>query len=88
MPIALPRSRNGKAAITIASAAGNISAAPAPSSTRKKMIQASARLPSGVNPQAAEARTKTITPTTTIVRWPITSARRPPSANRAESDSR
>ena len=63
MPIALPRSRTGKAAITIASAAGNISAAPAPSSTLKKIIHASASSPSGVSPQAAEATTKTITPT-------------------------
>ena len=50
MPIALPRSRTGKAEITIASAAGNISAAPAPSSTRKKMIQASAMLALGGEP--------------------------------------
>ena len=88
IPIALPRSRTGKAEITIASAAGNISAAPAPSSTRKKMIQASAYLPSGVSPHAAEAITNTITPITTMVRCPTTSASRPPSANRAESASR
>ena len=40
--IALPRSRSGNDATTIATAAGNSSAAVAPWTTRKKMIQASA----------------------------------------------
>ena len=86
--IALPRSLSGKAAITIASAAGNISAAPAPWITRKTIIQASAPSPVGVAPQSAEAVAKTTTPITTIRRCPAISASRPPNANSAESESR
>ena len=52
--IALPRSDTGNALTTIASAAGNMIAAPAPWSTRKKIIQASARSPVGVAPQSAD----------------------------------
>ncbi len=72
----------------MASAAGNISAAPAPWITRKVISQASSIEVAGVAPQRAEAVAKTITPITTIVRWPATSASRPPKANRAESASR
>ena len=85
---ARPRSRSGKAAITIASAAGNMIAAPAPWITRKVIIQASASAPVGVAPQRAEAVAKTTTPIVTMRRWPAMSARRPPKANRAESESR
>ncbi len=86
--IALPRCPTGKLAITIARAAGNRSAAPAPSITRKVMIHASARSPSGVAPQSAEATVKMITPMISIVRWPTMSEIRPPKANRAASASR
>ena len=52
------------------------------------MIQASAALPSGVAPHSADAVAKTITPITTIRRWPRMSAIRPPKAKSAESESR
>ncbi len=39
-------------------------------------------------PQRAEAVAKTTTPITTMRRWPAMSARRPPKANSAESESR
>ena len=84
----MPRSRRGKAETTIASAAGNIIAAPAPWITRKVIIQASAPEPVGVAPQSAEAVANTTTPTSTMRRCPAMSASRPPSANSAESDSR
>ena len=48
--IALPRSRSGNEATTMATAAGNSSAAVAPWTTRKKMIQASAIAPFGREP--------------------------------------
>ncbi len=86
--IARPRSRTGKAPRTIASAAGNMIAAPAPWTMRKVTIQASSRLPVGVAPQSAEAVAKTIVPSTTMLRCPAMSASRPPKANRAESESR
>ena len=85
---ARPRSRSGKAPRTIARAAGNMSAAPAPWMIRKTIIQGSAREPVGVAPQRAEAVAKTTTPITTMRRWPAMSARRPPKANSAESESR
>jgi hypothetical protein len=88
MAMARPRSCNGKAAITIASAAGNMSAAPAPWITRNAISHASAPPPVGVAPQSAEAVAKTITPMTTIRRWPAMSATRPPKANSADSASR
>ena len=53
-----------------------------------RIIQASAPEPVGVAPQSAEAVANTATPTSTIRRCPAMSARRPPNANRAESDSR
>ena len=86
--IALPRSRMSNAATTIASAAGNISAANPPWTIRKKIIQASPRSPVGVAPQSADAVAKPITPTMTIVLWPTMSASRPPKANSADSESR
>ena len=52
------------------------------------MIHASPMAPVGVAPQSAEAPAKMITPITTILRCPAMSARRPPNANRAESESR
>jgi hypothetical protein len=63
-------------------------AAPAPWMTRKTMVHGSAALPVGVAPQSAEAVAKTITPSTTMHRCPAMSARRPPKANSAESESR
>jgi hypothetical protein len=85
---ARPRSRSGKVARTIASAAGNISAAPAPWMTRKVMIHGSAAPVVGVAPQSAEAVAKMRTPITTMRRWPAMSASHPPKAKRAESESR
>ena len=72
----------------MASAAGNMIAPPAPWTTRKVTIQASATLPVGVSPHMADAPAKMITPSTTILRWPTVSASRPPKANRAARDSR
>ena len=86
--IARPRSCSGNAATTMPTAAGNMSAAAAPWSTRKVMIQACAMLPVGVSPQSAEATAKPMTPTTTMRRRPSTSPSLPPKANSAESDSR
>ena len=86
--IAFPRSRSGKEATTIATAAGNSSAAIAPWATRKKMIQAWAMEPFGVNPHAAEAIAKPVTPIITIRRRPSTSPSLPPKANSADSASR
>ena len=85
---ALPRSRSAKVCTTMASAAGNMIAPPAPWMARKVTIQASARLPFGVSPHMAEAAAKTMTPSTTILRWPTVSASRPPKAKSAASDSR
>ena len=85
---ALPRSRRGKVWTTMARAAGNMMAPPAPWTTRKVTIHASARLPLGVRPHMADAPAKTMTPRITIFRWPTVSASRPPKANRAASDSR
>src|ERR1700749_2824715 len=68
--IARPRSLTGKASRTIASAAGNMIAAPAPWTMRKKISQASAPEPVGVAPQRAEGTAKTITPTITMRRVP------------------
>ena len=86
--IARPRSRSGNDATTIPTAAGNSSAAVAPWITRQETIQASAALPVGVSPQAAEAIVKPHTPITSTVRRPSTSASLPPNANSAESESR
>ena len=72
----------------MASAAGNMIAPPAPCTTRKVTIHASARLPLGVSPHSAEAVAKMITPSVTIFVWPSVSASRPPNANSAASDSR
>jgi hypothetical protein len=49
--------------MTIASAAGNMIAAPAPWMTRKTIIQASPASPVGVAPQNAEAPANITTPT-------------------------
>ena len=85
---ARPRSRNSNVCTTIASAAGNMIAPPAPWTTRNVTIHASARLPVGVSPHIAEAPANTITPSVTMRRCPTVSARRPPNANSAASDSR
>jgi hypothetical protein len=63
-------------------------AAPAPWMTRKTINQVSSSEPVGVAPQRPEAVAKMITPRTTMRRWPAMSARRPPKAKRAESESR
>ena len=86
--MALPRSRNGNEATTMATAAGNMIAAEAPWSTRNPMIHGAAMLPFGVKPQAAEASANPITPMTTIRRRPSTSPSLPPNANSADSASR
>ena len=85
---ALPRSRSSNVCTTIARAAGNMIAPPAPWITRNATIHPSARLPFGVRPHSAEEPAKTTTPSVTIVRWPTVSARRPPNANSAASESR
>ena len=85
---ALPRSRSGKVCTTMARAAGNIIAPPAPWMTRKTMIHASARLPFGVSPQSVDAPANMITPIVTILRGPIVSASLPPRANSAARASR
>ena len=86
--IARPRSRSGKEATTMPTAAGNISAAVAPCSTRKVMIQACAMPVVGVSPHIAEANAKPITPTMTMRLRPSTSPSRPPNANSADRASR
>ena len=53
---ARPRSCSANVCTTIASAAGNIIAPPAPWTARKVTIHASARPPFGVSPQSADAR--------------------------------
>ena len=72
----------------MANAAGNISAAPAPCTTRKKMSQASATSPVGTSPQSVDAPANTTTPITSMRRCPAMSARRPPKANSAASERR
>ena len=57
---AFPRSATGKAATTIASAAGNMNAAPTPWMTRKAIIHGSATSASvGVAPHSADAPANT-----------------------------
>ena len=51
-------------------------------------IHASAKLPFGVSPHITDEPAKTLTPITTILRWPTVSASRPPNANSAASDNR
>ncbi len=85
---ARPRSRSSNVCTTMASAAGNMIAPPAPWTMRNVTIHASATLPFGVSPHIADAAAKIITPSVTILRWPTVSARRPPNAKRAASESR
>ena len=85
---ARPRSVIGYAATTIASAAGNSSAAKAPCTTRNPISQAWPRSPVGVAPHSAELTAKPVTPIMTMRRWPSTSASLPPSTNSAERASR
>jgi hypothetical protein len=66
--MALPRCATGNAATTIARAAGNMIAAPAPWTMRNRIIHASAASPSGVAPQSADAVAKTATPITIMRR--------------------
>ncbi len=88
MARALPRSRRANVWTTMAREAGNMMAPPAPWTTRKVTIHASAALPLGVRPHMADAPAKTKTPSTTMRRWPRVSASRPPKANSAASDRR
>ena len=85
---ALPRFSIGKAEITIASAAGNMIAAPAPWIMRQKMIQASAIEPVGVSPHMVEAPANMRMPVITIFLRPKTSAILPPNAKSAARVSR
>ena len=80
---ARPRSYKGKVCTTMPNAAGNMMAPPAPWMARKVTIQGSAMLPTGVRPHIADAPAKTMTPITTILRWPTVSASRPPNAKSA-----
>ena len=73
---------------TMASAAGNMMAPPAPCSARNAISHASAADPLGVSPHSADAPAKISTPSTTIRRCPAVSASRPPNAKSAASDSR
>ena len=52
------------------------------------MIQVCPAEPVGVAPHSAENSMKQNTPMISVLRWPTTSATRPPSANSAASDSR
>ena len=63
-------------------------AAPAPWTTRQKIIHGSAIEPSGVAPQSAEAPAKIPIPISTMRLWPAMSAIRPPNANSAASATR
>ena len=85
---ARPRERRSKVTTTMAIAAGNMIAPPAPCSARNATSHASAAPPCGVAPHSADAPAKRITPRTTIFRCPCVSARRPPKANSAASVSR
>ena len=85
---ALPRSRSSKVLTTMANAAGNMMAPPAPWTARKATIHASAKLPFGVRPHIADAAAKTMTPSTTIFRCPRVSASLPPNAKSAASANR
>jgi hypothetical protein len=85
---ARPRERRSKVTTTMAMAAGNMIAPPRPCRARNATSHASAALPRGVAPHNADAPAKTITPSTTILRWPCVSARRPPKAKKAASVSR
>ncbi len=85
---ARPREPRSKVCTTIAIAAGNMSAPPAPCTARNVISHASAAPPAGVAPHSADAPAKMITPITTIRRCPTMSPSRPPKANRAASVSR
>jgi hypothetical protein len=85
---ARPRACRSKVATTMASAAGNMMAPPAPCKARKVTSQASAPPPFGVRPHRADEPAKIITPSTTIRRCPAVSASRPPNANSAARASR
>ncbi|GGU72838.1 hypothetical protein FHX79_116362 [Streptomyces cavourensis] len=67
---ARPRRSTGNTAMTTASAAGNISAAPMPCTARKPISQAWAKSPAGTAPHSAEEMTKTRVPTSITRRCP------------------
>ena len=85
---AFPRCRSGNVLTTMASAAGNMIAPPAPWTTRNVTIQASTPEPLGVRPHIADATTKTMTPITHILVWPKMSESRPPRAKSAAREIR
>src|SRR5664280_244608 len=86
---ALPRSCRASVCTTIASAAGNMIAPPAPWTTRKTTIHASAAEPFGVSPHIAEAPANTMTPNVTILRCPTVPDRvRQPAAEREQRGER
>ncbi len=85
---ARPRERRSNVPTTIAIAAGNMIAPPRPCTARNATSHASAAPPRGVRPHNADAPAKMITPSTTILRCPAVSARRPPKAKNAASASR
>ncbi len=85
---ARPRRSTGKTAMTTASAAGNISAAPKPWVARKTISQVSAESPEGTAPQSADETTKSSVPVSMIRRCPRMSESRPPSAKNAARESR
>ncbi len=85
---ARPRARRSNVTTTMAIAAGNMIAPPAPCTARNATSHASAAPPRGVSPHRADAPAKMITPSTTILRCPAMSASRPPNANKAASASR
>ena len=72
----------------MASAAGNMMAAPMPCTTRKMISHVSAEPLTGVAPHRAEATAKTTMPMSTIRRWPRMSLIRPPRAKVAASANR
>jgi len=85
---ARPRSPKENVSMTMAIAAGYISAPPTPCNARKPISHASASPLLGVRPHNADAAAKITTPITTMRQCPTVSARRPPNANSAASASR
>ena len=85
---ARPRECRSKVCTTMAIAAGNMIAPPRPCTARNATSQVSAIPPLGVRPHSADEPAKMITPSTTILRCPTVSARRPPKAKKAASASR
>ena len=83
VPIALPRSRAGKASVMIERVPGIMNAAPTPWATR---LMTSERV-SGAKPAVAEESVKTMTPIMNMRRRPKMSPSRPPVASRTAKES-